>query len=369
MFSVFCMMINMLVAAAAGTWLGFLARGERRLFVVALLATSSACASTSAPLTGGTPASVEVRALNAPLHSQEMSPATHVVTARTTAAKAAVLSNDLIDALLEQSYVTAFGGIAGNRDKLVFEGNIAPHFYVTPFDRFAFVFTPKVVVRMFRVDSKPVRTPSYMPRASLFAPVGARGFMQHFAFLTLSHHSNGQEGEFLNPDGSVNFVDGNFSTNFVELGAQAVWSRSETRTLNGYSLSVEYHPTSWMEEAMRETYSQARVKGSFRGVLFNDWGIPASIVGERISFIVAPTVLLDGTPPPATAGFDRVNLWTAVSVRPSWMDQLSVFVNYYWGQDYYNLYFNRRLSVVRIGFGTQGPTTIDGPAATPRTPE
>jgi hypothetical protein len=138
--------------------------------------------------------------INAELHSQELSAAGNT-SGNAALPRAALLSNDLIDALLEQSYVTAFGGVAGNRDKLVFEGNIAPHFYVTPFDRFALVFTPKVVVRMFRVASKPVRTPSYMPRASLFVPVGSGGLKHDFAFLTLSHHSNGQEGDFLNPDG------------------------------------------------------------------------------------------------------------------------------------------------------------------------
>ena len=38
----------------------------------------------------------------------------------------------------------------------------------------------------------------------------------------LSHHSNGQDGDFYRADGSVNARDGSFSTNYLELGFNRV---------------------------------------------------------------------------------------------------------------------------------------------------
>jgi hypothetical protein len=55
-----------------------------------------------------------------------------------------------------------------------------------------------------------------------------------------------------------------------------------------------------------------------------------------------------------------------VSLRPSWLRELTLFLNAYAGPDYYNIHFLERLNVVRIGIGTRRSEVPFGPVL--RTP-
>src|SRR4029077_2852176 len=69
----------------------------------------------------------------------------------------------------EPSYLAYPIGLAG-LDSLLFESSIPPHFFVSqPSWPLAVVLTPKIVVRIFNEPSVPIKTPSYMPRISVFA--------------------------------------------------------------------------------------------------------------------------------------------------------------------------------------------------------
>jgi hypothetical protein len=98
------------------------------------------------------------------------------------------------------------------------------------------VAVPKVVLRRSDgLPSNPVRTPSYMPAATLYvepnADLRANGGSAYFS-LGLAHYSNGQTGSFLRADGSgINDVDGRFS----------LWSSSVgLHFVNDWPLLPEY---------------------------------------------------------------------------------------------------------------------------------
>lgn len=101
------------------------------------------------------------------------------------------------------------------------------------------VAVPKVVLRRSDgLPSNPVRTPSYMPAATLYvepnanvAEANAAAARAWFS-LGLSHYSNGQTGSFLRADGSgPNDVDGSFS----------LWSSSVgVHFVNAWPLLPEY---------------------------------------------------------------------------------------------------------------------------------
>ncbi|MGM0532132.1 MAG: hypothetical protein ACQER7_12365 [Bacteroidota bacterium] len=48
----------------------------------------------------------------------------------------------------------------------------------------------------------------------------------------------------------------------------------------------------------------------------------------------------------------RLNFKYTFSYHPRIAEDMSVFVQYYYGQDYYNIYFNRNISVLRFGLMT-----------------
>src|ERR1051325_1150366 len=128
---------------------------------------------------------------------------------------------DVVRANLEPSYLVYAQGITGLAP-LYFETSIVPSFSILPRQwHVALFLTPKIVLRMFRENSAPVKTPSYMPRLTTFLWFEEDpDLFTVYYLMTLGHHSNGQSGSATNPDGTRNHETGNFQTNFVELGGR-----------------------------------------------------------------------------------------------------------------------------------------------------
>ncbi len=112
------------------------------------------------------------------------------------------------------SFITALGGI-GSIDKLWLEGRLVPWVFVIPPDNGQeLAIAPQIVLRLFQGNSAPVRAPSYMPR------IRYRHYndeKQRILSVLLSHHSNGQTGDFIQGD-SLNLNSGSFSNNFLKFG-------------------------------------------------------------------------------------------------------------------------------------------------------
>jgi hypothetical protein len=263
--------------------------------------------------------------------------------------------SELMVSQFERSYVTTTD-VRGAKPRLIFEGNIAPPFYlISPGRNVALVATPKVILRMFHENSVPVKTPSYMPRVTLykfFHPEKALrlGTVATYASLTLSHHSNGQSGPFKNSDGSVNHETGNFSTNFVE-AAFATGGSLLPRMYGQSRLAVEYHPNGWYDQESNHGYSHLRLHYSAtstemvandsarcsRGRCFRDVALSYSVT------------YLAGDVLPKFHGRGRFPLWVELSTTPTFTPDISLFLNAYWGQDYYNTYFDQNLTAIRFG--------------------
>jgi hypothetical protein len=89
--------------------------------------------------------------------------------------------------------------------------------------------TPRFMVRILPDNKKegdsslPVRTPSYIPGATIYFPFNACDAIAstsylNYGSLSVFHHSNGQDGdEFTSGGRELNHYNGNFSTNFFEL--------------------------------------------------------------------------------------------------------------------------------------------------------
>jgi len=271
----------------------------------------------------------------------------------------------------ERSYVTS-SDLRGNKPHLIFEGSIAPPLYVvSPRRNLAVVATPKVVLRMFRERSVPVKTPSYMPRVTGYWFLHPeRSLIQNdvasYLSLTVSHHSNGQAGAFRNADGSINHESGNFSTNFIE----PAWVLG-VPILPGVDgqmrLSVEMHPTSWYDPESNVGYSHLRFHVSSTSVETVNLDPSVKRLAGRwfrdFTFNYAVTYLY-GDVLPKFHGRGRFPLWIELSGTPVFTPDLSIFLNGYWGQDYYNTYFDRNLTTIRLG--VQGRRGSDRSSVQPR---
>jgi len=273
--------------------------------------------------------------------------------ASSAAAEEAVRTADAIRGRLEPSYLVAPLAISG-LDPVWYEANVVAHFFVhRDAWRWALVLTPKIVVRLFREYSEPVKTPSYMPRLTLFLwsekQLAAAAGTSYFS-VGLGHHSNGQAGPVFLPGGALNHETGDFTTNYVELAGHLL---DRDRTWLGWSrLSVEWHP--WFAQ-------QQRLLGRY-GSLFAE--LEATIVERlpldgRIGASVG--MMLNASPRSSEGGLVRQleRFPVAVTYAVGWPDvELALFARYYLGRDYYNIWFDRRLHVLQIGISSNISPTL-----------
>jgi hypothetical protein len=243
---------------------------------------------------------------------------------------------------------------------LIFEAKLAPHaFFRSPGGRLGIEVTPKVVIRILDDPSTPVRSPSFMPRATVYIARDVdwhrdSGESSTFYSLRISHHSNGQDGDFYE-DGEINVVDGSFSTNFVEVGMHRVLP-SVSVPLLGPSItilgaSIEQHLWFGQTDELDGQYSDTRLHlhfDSYRSegagtVNFN--GQLSYLGGElRGESLVAP---------------ERFIVDLQVQVRTPWFTTAGFYIGLYAGADYYNMRFSRHVLAPRFGlafdFATWGP--------------
>jgi hypothetical protein len=249
-------------------------------------------------------------------------------------------------------------------------------------------------LRMFNEASNPVRTPSYMPKATVQlawlrnlsaadpqdAPVEfLQGPIELWLINTIpfGHHSNGQNGcLFLDQtriDGDcqpetpastgpedVNRENGSFSTNYLRVGLEyrrlypdgddPVDTRAVTRREWGVSGSVELHPSGYLggsiSDTLRPLYGPTRFQIN-ADVAAGNWRFPVPLL-DRINcgraWAEASVLFITGAAP----SVDHVASAEAACLPDRW-GGAGVFVRYYRGQDYYNAGFLENIQRLQFG--------------------
>jgi hypothetical protein len=235
----------------------------------------------------------------------------------------------------------------GGNLALLYEATIAPPFFVTPGrNPLLLAVTPKIVVRQFAGGLYPVPPPSYMPRITAYYwgwPYAPRTRIDSaaYAFLRLSHHSNGQDNEYYTPTGQVNYYDGKFSTNYIELGTVQHLIHAGP-IVGAQQLSFEWHPPMWMRWELRTTYGPFRIHlNSHFELLKQRLALEGAVLS--IGYIAGPVL------PHQRSVRSRTVLSYSVYKGVGQLGDFALFANYYTGQDYYNLRFDRNISTFRIG--------------------
>jgi hypothetical protein len=253
------------------------------------------------------------------------------------------------------SYITYHGGI-GNYEKLVYEANISPEFR-SSFDKFpnlGFVFTGQMLIRMFDTYSHPVRTPSYMPRGTLFYHLDKPNFQKdQFVFITVGHHSNGQDGLLFQSDSvTVNLKDGSFATNYISVGfEQYSNSQNDFDPFNCFRFTSTYHIIKYPD--LRSMYGRLRFSGDLRST----YELPFEIKNLLNSKKTKPkftgllhlewiALNLEEVKP---VDIKRLIVNYTISFQPAIINNVELFARVYYGQDYYNINFERTLKVFQFG--------------------
>jgi hypothetical protein len=254
------------------------------------------------------------------------------------------------------SYITLPFNI-GNIDPIWFEANIMPDFIIRESKnaRLMGVITPQIIIRMYQEESFPVRTPSYIPQITVYyAPTKNPDKERTILFGRIAHHSNGQDGNFYLPGKVINLKSGSFSTNYVQAGA--IRSRYSKRldAWQFFSTHVEVHPEVWSMRELRHLYSPLRWQ-----VALSVYKDPFAKKTERhnksqLSVTAKASWMFGEVDDRQTIDSHWLTMDLTFNLHPGFFEEIGFFINFYYGMDYYNIYFNEPLQVIRFGIMTEG---------------
>ena len=251
------------------------------------------------------------------------------------------------------SYIT-FPIDIGNIEPLMFEANVNPSFIVRERkdSKLMAVLTPQIIIRMYNEESYPVRTPSYIPQISFYYVANKTEILNSLVlFGKIAHHSNGQDGRFYNEDGTINLQSGNFATNYFELGFLKTSYSNRLKAIKTIKSSIEVHPKSWMLQKLKGQYSGLRWHNTFTSFKFP----LKDSQNDRANFSLKAeaTIMLDNFNDKDAFDLDRFNASLTFYYHPKFLEDIGLFVQFYQGMDYYNIYFDHQLSIVRFGIMTE----------------
>lgn len=260
----------------------------------------------------------------------------------------------------EPSYITYAGGV-GNLERLIFEANIIPYYLVSlsNSNRWGVELSSQVILRMYNQESYPVRTPSYMPSVTAFYQFreADKDHTDLFGYFSWWHHSNGQEDSFYQDDSiSINTLSGNFATNAIETGF--FFSKPEKR--NPYvirylkvSIVYHYHHIEELNNRLGDLRFYADLQTSInipKALKFLKL-TPQSIADRKSMLYLSTKIgwIADGFDQNDPVSIKRLIVKGTISYKPAIFRDVTLFTQYYYGQDYYNISFNRQLHVLRFG--------------------
>jgi hypothetical protein len=253
------------------------------------------------------------------------------------------------------NYIT-FPTDIGNLAPLWFEANIVPDFLIRKSKnaRLMGVLTPQVIIRMYQEESSPVRTPSYIPQITIYYAIEANRIKGQYTFFgRIAHHSNGQEGDFYLPDSNINLISGSFSTNFVQAGLIFNGFNANLNATQFFNTFVEVHPPRWSMEELDGKYSMVRWHNALSVYKIPLAANSLSQKSPAISMQAEVMWMFGQVDDWSTLSTDRLNLNLTFFYHPSFLEDIGLFVEFYSGMDYYNIYFNEKAEVIRFGIMTE----------------
>ncbi len=250
----------------------------------------------------------------------------------------------------EFSYVSPKGELGGPT-KFVLTGRVTTSYFLlaNPKIPVSFALVQDFIVKVLDQQSAAVRTPSLKLGGVWYVPIRSNVTNYSYASLKFMHHSNGQDGQSLNPDLSINTHDGNFSTNYLVLSyhfGDNVEKGKQGYTLN-HDAGLQWHKWFDYESALRDDYGFTRIiyNISFRKQLENreNWRLNAG-VNYAINNLVGYKM---------TAVKKRLNTELSFHYSLPFMHKAYLMATTgYYGEDPYNIYYRDKYSYLRFGVST-----------------
>lgn len=273
----------------------------------------------------------------------------------------------------ELSYTSPLSEI-GAPSKYIISGKLTTTYMLlgAPNIPISFAVIPEFTVRVRDEQSAGVRTPSFKLGGTTFIRLNQNEKAYKYAELSFTHHSNGQDGEAINSDGSINTINGNFSTNYLTTSYRFgnFSGLTSSKTLSSYNHRVGLQWNKWFsyEKALEDNYGFTRLlyNLSYRKYALYSLGKngkPSRKTLEKQSKSVEKEYLRLNAE--FSYAVNKINnfqllepkkrLNAEVSAHYSFPFMNNVFLMAaagYYGEDPYNIYFNDKYSYFRFGIST-----------------
>lgn len=246
---------------------------------------------------------------------------------------------------------TSPGGEIGAPSRYVINGRLTTNYMLlaTRILPVAFSIIPDFTVRVRNEKSAGVRTPSFRLGGMFYVRLNDSDLDYRYATLGFTHHSNGQDAEALNSDGTINTNTGNFSTNYLTAAfhfGKSIKHASKYYTLN-HSAGLEWHKWFNYEKALEGDYGFTRLNYEFSLRNYREekenWRL-----NSEMSYAVNPMSDYQ-----LSSVKKRLNAEVSFHYAFSFMNNvfLMAAIGYY-GEDPYNIYYRDKYSYLRLGISS-----------------
>ncbi len=238
----------------------------------------------------------------------------------------------------------------------------------------AFSLNPDYTVRVRTDRSAGVRTPSFRFGGTFYTRLTADVANYKYAQLTFTHHSNGQDGDAVLPDGNINTQTGNFNSNYLTV-AYAFGNYTDQLTPGAqytslhHKIGFEWHKWFNNEPALLGDYGFSRLNYDFSYRIYQTYNAKKSgfkkinstnkltknsIEKEKWRFNGQISYAVNKyTTQPIFKPKRRLNLEASANYSLPFMQNVFIMASFgYYGEDPYNIYFKDRYTFMKFGLSS-----------------
>ncbi|OAQ38200.1 hypothetical protein A5893_15490 [Pedobacter psychrophilus] len=262
----------------------------------------------------------------------------------------------------ELSYTSPLSEI-GAPSKYILSGKLTTTYMLLASKKLpvSFAVIPDFTVRVRNENSAGVRTPSFRLGGAFYIRLNENPNHYKYAELGFTHHSNGQDAEATNTDGTINTYNGNFSTNYLTTSYRFgnFTSHVEGQNYDSYNhrVGLEWHKWFAYEKALANNYGFTRLLYNFslrKYAFYNSKNSKSQLEKEYLRLNADLSYAVNAlSNSPITGVKKRLNAeFTANYSLPFMQNVFLMATAGYYGEDPYNIYFSDHYAFLRFGIAT-----------------